>query len=111
MGWIDATQLAHEGYAIGYVVREGTDEVYRELSYPDQDPRLVALVAAGCDCGWRSPRWVPTGRAEWRPFSVMLGSADEQRVHTLWRRHLELDVIGGGVAAIGDSLRRRIGPQ
>jgi len=105
MTWIDATQLEHEGAAIGYVLREGTspeEELYRELGYPrDIEPRPVGRVGAGCDCGWRSPRWIPAVGAAWQPYGVTLAKADQERVHALWRRHLELDVIGGGVAGIG----------
>jgi len=106
--WIDANQLEHEGAAIGYVIREGTspeEELYRELGYPrDIEPRPVGRVGAGCDCGWRSPRW--RAEAAWQPYGVALAQGDQERVHALWWRHLELDVIGGGVTGIGALPRR-----
>lgn len=97
MGWLYEEHAAHEGYVIGYVVRDGCapeSGLYRELGYPrDNIDRRVACIAAGCDCGWRSPRWVPQLPTEWGPFSVLASEADEDRARELWRRHLELDVI------------------
>ncbi len=69
-------------------------DLYRELGYPrDDGDRRIACIAAGCDCGWRSRRWVPRHPATWAPFSVLASEADEDRARALWRRHLELDVI------------------
>lgn len=35
--------------------------LYRELMYPaDDDRREVERLGAGCDCGRRSPRWLPS---------------------------------------------------
>lgn len=112
MGWIDEEHPEHEGYAIGYVPREGCASsdsgLYRELGYPaDNADRSVARIAAGCDCGWRSPRWVPDPATDWSPHSVHTTEADDERVHRLWKRHLELDVHGadrGGRAAANHAL-------
>jgi hypothetical protein len=97
MGWQHEEHGAHEGGMIGYAVRDGCAldaGLYRELAYPrDDGDRRIACIAAGCDCGWRSPRWVPRQPATWAPFSVQAAEADEDRARALWRRHLELDVI------------------
>lgn len=97
MGWQLEEYGAHEGCVIGYAVRDGCAPdagLYRELAYPrDDGDRRIACIAAGCDCGWRSPRWVPRHPATWAPFSVLAAEADEDRARALWRRHLELDVI------------------
>ena len=97
MGWMNEEHAAHEGYVIGYVARDGCaleSGLYRELAYPrDDGDRQVACIAAGCDCGWRSPRWAPRLPAKWGPFSVSAAVADDDRARELWRRHLELDVI------------------
>jgi hypothetical protein len=78
------------------VVRDGCAPdtgLYRELGYPrDNAEGHVECLAAGCDCGSRSPRWVPQLSAEWAPFAVWASKADEQRGRQLWRRHLDLDV-------------------
>jgi hypothetical protein len=93
MGWQHEEHGAHEGY----VTRDGCapdSGHYRELEYPrDDGDRQVACIAAGCDCGWRSPRWMPRQPATWAPFSVQASEADQDRGRALWRRHLELDVI------------------
>jgi hypothetical protein len=113
MGWFYEEHAAHEGY----VVRDGCAPeagLYRELGYPrDDGDRQVACIAAGCDCGWRSPRWVPRFPAKWGPFSVLASEEDDDRARELWRRHLELDVItahplhGDAAAATRAELVRR----
>jgi hypothetical protein len=98
MGWFHEEHAAHEGYVVGFVARDGCaadSGLYRELGYPrDDDTRqVVECLSAGCDCGWRSPRWAPQRPAQWWPFSVAVCEADKERAHQLWRRHVELDVI------------------
>lgn len=97
MGWQDEDHGDHEGGLIGYVARDGCVPdagVYRELAYPrDDGDRPVVCITAGCDCGWRSPRWVPRQPATWAPFMVQASDADQERGRALWRRHIELDVI------------------
>jgi hypothetical protein len=99
MGW-QSEHSEHEGYVVGFVTREGCSPesgLYRELMSPaDNVTRDVEQLAAGCDCGWRSPRWFPSRRkpAHWWPHTVAASEEDEERVHELWRRHLALDVDG-----------------
>lgn len=111
MGWQHEEHGAHEGGVIGYVTRNGCAPdagLYRELEYPrDDGDRRVACIAAGCDCGWRSPRWVPRHPASWAPFSVLVSEADEDRARALWRRHLELDVIAAHPLCVDAMATRR----
>jgi hypothetical protein len=83
MGWLREDYPDHEGYMIGFVLREGCDRgsgLYRELMYPlDATTRRVELLAAGCDCGWRSPRWSPKKPADWGPWSVFASEDDDAR--------------------------------
>lgn len=118
MGWVREEHPDHEGYVIGFVCREGCEQdsgLYRELMYPADDTRRdVELLAAGCDCGWRSPRWFPSRRkpATWSPWSVAASEDDEERALELWRRHLALDVdgdrrVGAGAVQPGGVESRR----
>jgi hypothetical protein len=74
MGWFYEEHAAHGGYVVGFVARDGCAAdagLYRELGYPrDDGTRQVECLSAGCDCGWRSPRWAPQRPARWSPFSV-----------------------------------------
>lgn len=83
----------HEGHAVGFVLRDGVSPdsgIYRELAYPeDKSERKVDLIAAGCECGWRSPRWKPIKPATWSPYTLSESEEDEERVHALWSEHLE----------------------
>ena len=98
MGFQHEEYGAHEGFVTGFVTRDRCapeSGLYRELAYPrDEADRSVACIAAGCDCGWRSPRWTPDQPATWAPFSVLVSKSDEDRARALWWRHLDLDVIG-----------------
>lgn len=96
MGWFRDDHPNHEGFTVGYVVREGTGEgsdILRELAYPtdnaDLGKKQLPRIGAGCTCGWRSPYLVPREPAEWSPFVVHLGKWDEERVRGLWDEHLE----------------------
>jgi hypothetical protein len=87
----------HEGYIVGFVTREGVQRdsgIYRELGYPEKEERVVEMVAAACDCGWRSPRWRPSARTTYSPYSINDSEADHERMYQLWDRHLQLDVVG-----------------
>lgn len=91
----DGIAEGHEGYAIGYVPRDhkrAADGLWRELQYgpaDDRDIPHVRRIAAGCDCGWRSPAWEPLDRAEWSPYTVHLGRRDDELVRELWDEHAE----------------------
>jgi hypothetical protein len=62
--------------------------------YPRDDARrLLVEISAGCDCGWRSPRWVPKGPAEWFPYSLEAGGEEEARGLAAGRCHLEQEGI------------------
>lgn len=111
LDWSCEEHPDHDGMVIGLVPEDAGR--YRELAYPrDVTRRCVALLAAGCECGWRSPHWSPSQPTEWRswmswgPWSVCASVEDEARAWALWRRHVERDVIGGGAANV-DALPRR----
>lgn len=90
----------HEGYAVGFVMREGTDNSLRELACPaDNEEKQVLAIAAACDCGWRSPRWKPARSTRWSPYSIFASEADEERVHMLWSKHLDEAKVGKGANA------------
>ncbi|HEY4178394.1 MAG TPA: hypothetical protein VGM90_16220 [Kofleriaceae bacterium] len=96
MGWFSSDLPGHEGYIIGYTMRDGVDEdshLYRELQYPGDDgDRRVLRIAAGCECGWRSARWRPEHGTEWMPHVVIETERDEAFARQLWRRHVQSDV-------------------
>jgi hypothetical protein len=101
MGWT-SEDPKHEGYLIGFVEREGVtpgpgaDGLLRECSYPKDDhPRRLVAISAGCDCGWRSPRWLPSEPAEWLPHMVEAAVEEEERGRRAWHRHLEQEGAGG----------------
>ena len=77
----------HEGYLVGY------DADGHEFAYPEESPVEVAELAAGCSCGWRSPRWPALPGATWTPYSVRVPTGEEEAVdelvHGLWVAHLQ----------------------
>lgn len=100
MGYFRDSHPGHEGYAIGHVVRPGCTPdsgLYRELGYPDDaTDRRVELISAGCECGWRSPRFRPEKPTDWSPFVVHTTERDDKRVEELWVGHIELTPDRGG---------------
>lgn len=93
MGWCSAHSGEHEGYLVGFVVRDGCrddDPLLRELEYPRDncDRTDVRAIAAACECGWRSPRW-RARVVEWSPYCVWASEADEERGRQLWSEHDE----------------------
>jgi hypothetical protein len=96
MEWLDDDDPEHEEILVGYVMREHSAidaGQYRELASPGDDAeRSAARIAAGCACGWRSPRWIPTTPAKWARSSLDVGNVDYSRAHRLWKRHVMLDV-------------------
>ncbi|TQF12009.1 hypothetical protein FJV41_31270 [Myxococcus llanfairpwllgwyngyllgogerychwyrndrobwllllantysiliogogogochensis] len=105
MGFFREELRGHEGYPIGFVAREGTDEgaqLYRELQSPgDTGTRQVDVIAAGCECGWRSASWKPAQPTRWVPFSVFESEEDEARVHALWAEHVDHVQATAGQARAG----------
>ncbi len=97
MGWCDMDMPGHEGYLRGYVLRdEGQPErsLLRELGYPDDGthdghPIQIKRLAAACDCGWRSPQWMPWEPAEGGPYVVYASERDEELGRQLWVEHVE----------------------
>jgi hypothetical protein len=92
MGYFRDSHPGHEGYAVGIVTREDCDPgsgIYRELSYPETAVRPVEFIAAACDCGWRSPRFVPEYGADWSPCTVNTTERDDVRIEELWADHLD----------------------
>ncbi len=77
----------HEGYLVGY----GFDG--EELAYPEEDTVAIVELAAGCSCGWRSPRWPARPGAAWAPYSVRVSREDEEAVdglvYLIWTAHLQ----------------------
>jgi hypothetical protein len=95
MGWFREGAPGHEGYVVGYVIREGCDaSIVRELAYPeDKDPRAdLVWIGAACVCGWRSPYFQDRRSAlpSWAPFSVLASEKDEDHAMQLWGAHLVL---------------------
>lgn len=100
MGWVRDDFPGHEGVVVGLVRRGGCSpdlDLYRELAFPiDADASALPAdrIAAGCRCGWRSPRWTPGRPATYGPFSLLADVEDEEYAYQLWERHLVLDVGG-----------------
>lgn len=100
MGWVHPDYSGHEGVVVGYVRREGGppgSDLYRELAFPldaEAAARPADRIAAGCRCGWRSPRWSPSAPATYGPFAVLASQDDQERARQLWERHLVIDVGG-----------------
>jgi hypothetical protein len=96
MGWMNVDHPEHEGWAVALQKDERSefarDGYFRELGYPkdDKDNIRVDAVQAGCDCGWRSARFkVLPGDVEWMPFVALCSPTIEERIHTLWRAHID----------------------
>ena len=96
MGYFRDDFPRHEGWVVGYVVREGCDRgsgLFRELLYPaDKEDRTdLVVLGAGCECGWRSAHFAPDWRSSppsWGPYSVLASERDEGCVCALWSEHL-----------------------
>lgn len=100
MGFFRDDAPGHEGYPIAFVLRDGCSagsELFRELQYPrdNTDRSDIERIAAGCDCGWRSPMFRPSALTppQWGPYSVLASERDEDRIRDLWRRHICQDVL------------------
>ncbi len=95
MGWVrEDAREGCEGYVVALVHGLNQDGkelhgLYRSLSYPLDDERRqdIRRLAAGCECGWRSPRWRPLEPARWMPFCVFASERDEDRALDAWRDH------------------------
>lgn len=92
MGWLYADRSGHEGYVRGFVKR---NHAYRPLGYvemPDYEGP-VDVVAAECECGWRSPFYHAPATAKYVPHAVLLHDRQlDDALHELWLRHMD----GGG---------------
>lgn len=93
MGWQHEKGPGHEGWIVGLVVREGCDpdsRLFRELAYPTDagDRTDIVRLAAGCECGWRSPHFDPREPASWMPHCVIASERDEDRARELWVDHV-----------------------
>lgn len=94
MGWIHEDSPGHEGYVVGLVpeVRPGGYARWHELGYPGDEypqPVRVRVIQIGCDCGWRSQRFVAPAGAEWHPFRVSLNDkVVEADAESLWLQHI-----------------------
>jgi hypothetical protein len=135
MGWqTDEFGVQHEGHVVALVEVEGYrpgSGVYRELGLADDkdrnnDPRM--MIAAACECGWRSPRWSPKRgwwsadglkyhHVSWIPHAVLVDAADEEEAHRLWERHIEQDIRAYGAPFCttdcrcppGEGVRKNVG--
>lgn len=91
MGWQFEGLPDHEGYPVGFVAKEGTGGLVREIGYPENERRVVLAISAACVCGWRSPRWKPAREdgkpTAYSPCSVSVGAADDERAYRLVAEH------------------------
>jgi hypothetical protein len=104
MGWF-RDDPRHEGYVVGLVeetvVLQGAagefrTTILRELSYHRDQQRDVptdglalAAIQVGCECGWRSPRFLAPLAARWFPHHVDLDGWSDDRARELWGRHYD----------------------
>lgn len=99
MGWLreddHPAAYEHEGFVVA-IVRE--DGQFRELGYShDERDRdftgEVTHMAAACECGWRSQRFLAPLEAGWMPFSICLPEECEDALIAVWatehRDHLD----------------------
>jgi hypothetical protein len=110
-GWSQEGCPDHAGQLIGYVVCDDCwpdAVVHREVHMPSDDKaRELVRVGAGCQCGWRSARWLPMAAAHWSPkfpavwspFFVRAAREDHTRARELWERHLKQDVVPSATSA------------
>lgn len=94
MGWTFSDKFDHEGFVCGFVAVKPSPrpEVVREVGFhPDDQKCKLDQISSGCSCGWRSPRWQPSGAANWQPCIVTCSERDEERAHQLWLRHVQSD--------------------
>lgn len=97
MGWM-SDDGRHEGFTVALVERDGVtpgSQLYRELQYPGDDVARddVAVVQAGCECGWRS-RYLRLP-ARWTPCSALLEcESDERTIYVLWAAHVTEELSG-----------------
>jgi len=116
MGWQLEGVVSHEGYVVAYVNRDwvpapvkgcpivgGWPVVVvpsraggfplRELGsrVEDGESRIegLTLVAAGCDCGWRSTRVQLAQAMAWSPARMERVEAVEAALHAAWVEHVE----------------------
>lgn len=99
MGWF-LDDPAHEGYLVGVVqiVRPFGSGYLRELNYREDCDREVGpdglslhSIQVGCDCGWRSRRFVAPLSARWFPCHVEVDERTEAAAVSLWREHYEAE--------------------
>ena len=118
MAWVHARYPAHEGGVVGYVLREDCPpgfEQYRELASAidfsagaGAAVRPAERIAAGCECGWRSPHWSPSLPATLGLLWVTAFLDEQERARQLWERHLVLDV--GADRRVGAGAGQLAGP-
>lgn len=88
MGWLvfdeDSWETEHEGYVLA-VERDGFG--WRELGLDDSSrgKHPVSWLQLGCECGWRSARFVAPFGTDWAPCSVMMNEQTEDAMCALWR--------------------------
>lgn len=91
MGMFRDGAVGHEGFGVSFITQDGVplgSGHFRELAYPmDDKEHAVEMLAAGCECGWRSPRWPPMAATRWAPFIVHTTGNDEEKVRQLWDEH------------------------
>lgn len=92
MGWLYEDLAGHEGWGVALTLDEkrglARNEFMRELGPPEEKGHVHA-IQAGCDCGWRSERMLPTYSAQWFPFVLEVDETTEARLQALWREHIE----------------------
>lgn len=92
MGFCRDDAPGHEGFAVGFVELEPGSRLFRELAYPEKTERPVVQLSAGCECGWRSSRFLPIQMARWSPYIVLAGERDEEMIRRLWLQHVTDEV-------------------
>lgn len=96
MGWNHEDAPSHEGYVVATVervdergrVREG---FWREVT-SDEKRVGVTHLQAGCDCGWRSPRFEVWPGVECDGY-VYCAEHDRDRARSLWDEHISLELM------------------
>lgn len=91
MGW--QANSSAEGFVVALVEEPGAGTWgpwLRELGprQGDDDRRDdVAVVQAGCVCGWRGPRRRAYGRAVWHPYMCDVTEPLEDDLRAEWAAH------------------------
>lgn len=108
MGWIRDGMEDHEGF-VAMVVRD--DWRWRELGIDDRaiptdehGYKVQHRLQVGCECGWRSERFVAPLGTDWAPCSVVLPDEETEDAAALYWSEMHMDRLSE--SAPGTLLRR-----